>query len=73
MNNMKFIEPPPSLFAQMVDKLRNKSEAELKMLYLRFFQKELQDEWKAITTDNGFKKTSENDIIQAIQKNRYRN
>jgi hypothetical protein len=71
MNNVKFIEPQPSLFAQMVDKLRNKSEAELKMLYLRFFQKEIQDQWKIITKDATFEKVTENDIIKAIQKNRY--
>jgi hypothetical protein len=73
MNSIKFIEPQPSLFAQMVDKLRNKSEAELKMLYLRFFQNEIQDEWKEITKDANFKKTTEDDIIRSIQKKRYRN
>jgi hypothetical protein len=72
MNSMKFIEPQTSVFAQMVDKLRNKSEAELKMLYLRFFQKEIRDEWKSITKDASFEMTSENDIIKAIQKSRYR-
>ena len=73
MNSVKLNEPQPSVFAQMVDKLRSKSEAELKILYLRFFQKELQAEWKGITKDGNFKKVSEDDIIKAIQKNRYRN
>jgi neutral trehalase len=72
MNSVKFNESQPSVFAQMVDKLRSKSEAELKMLYLRFFKKELHTEWKAITKDGSFKKISEDDIIKAIQKNRYR-
>jgi hypothetical protein len=49
MSNIKTTEPAPSLFAQMVDRLRNKSEAELKLLYVRFFQKELKEEWKIIT------------------------
>jgi hypothetical protein len=74
MNSIKFIESQPSLFVQMVDKLRNKSETELKMLYLRFFQKEIQNDWNTITRDSSFKKTSEDDIIKAIkaiQKNRY--
>jgi len=73
MDNIKFIEPQPSLFAQMVDKLRNKSEAELKMLYLRFFKNEIQNEWKMITRDANFKKITEEDIIKSIQKKRYRN
>jgi N6-adenosine-specific RNA methylase IME4 len=61
----------PSTFARMVDKLRNKSEAELKMLYVQFFGNELKDEWKSITNDADFKNASEEDIIKAIQKNRY--
>ncbi len=73
MNSLKFNESRPSVFAQMVDRLRTKSEAELKMLYLRFFQKELQTEWKDITGEANFKKVSEDDIIKTIQKNRYRN
>lgn len=71
MNNIQSIQPP-SAFAQIVDQLRNKSERELKMLYLRLFQNELQDEWKAITKDANFKNSTENDIIKAIKKNRYR-
>lgn len=72
MNNLKLQEFQPSIFAQMVDRLRNKSEAELKLLYTRFFQKELKDDWKSITQNADFRKTSEADIIKAIQKNRYR-
>jgi hypothetical protein len=34
---MDTIQPTPSAFAQLVDKLRNKSEEELNMLYLKFF------------------------------------
>jgi threonine synthase len=61
----------PSTFAQMVDGLRNKSEEELKLLYLRFFASELTDEWKTITSSADFKDVSEENIIKAIQKNRY--
>ena len=72
MNSLNLRNSHPSFFAQIVDQLRNKSEAELKLLYVRFFQKELKEEWKNITKNADFKKTSEADIIKAIQKNRYR-
>jgi hypothetical protein len=62
----------PSFFAQLVDQLRNKSEAELKMLYTRLFKKDMKEEWKVITKNADFKKASEEDIIKAIQKNRYK-
>jgi len=61
----------PSIFAQMVDKLRNKSESELKMLYTQFFANDLTEEWKSITEEADFINASEEDIIKAIQKNRY--
>ncbi len=70
---MESIQPQqPSMFAQMVDGLRNKSEEELKLLYLRFFASELSDEWKTITSSAEFKDATEESIITAIQKNRYR-
>jgi hypothetical protein len=65
-------QPYPSLFAQMVDKLRTKSEAELKMLYMQIFATELKNEWQDITAEAGFKETSEEDIIKAIQQKRYK-
>jgi hypothetical protein len=61
----------PSIFAQLVDQLRTKSDAELKMLYLQFFKNDLKEEWKEITQTADFKDASEEDIIKAIQKNRY--
>ncbi len=61
----------PSAFAQMVDKLRNKSEAELKMLYLKFFSNDLREEWQDITKEADFSNATEEDIITAIQQNRY--
>lgn len=72
MNSLKLKDTQPSVFAQLIDQLRNKSEAELKILYTRFFQKDLKDEWNTITRDANFNKASEQDIIKAIQKNRYR-
>jgi len=62
----------PSVFAQVVDKLRNKSEAELKMLYMQLSADELVDEWKNTTESADFKNATEEDIITAIQQNRYR-
>lgn len=62
----------PSTFAQMVDKLRNKSDEELKLLYLKFFSNDLIDEWKNITADADFGNADEDEIIKVIQKNRYR-
>lgn len=72
MNSLNFRNTQPSVFAQMVDQLRTKSEAELKLLYTRFFQKDLREEWKSITKDADFRNASEADIVKAIQKNRYR-
>ncbi|MES2330048.1 MAG: hypothetical protein V4539_10630 [Bacteroidota bacterium] len=71
MNSLSFIQPEPSAFAQLVDSLRGKSEGELKMLYLRFFQKELEDEWEQITAPADFRNASDEDIVAAISKNRY--
>lgn len=62
----------PSLFAQMVDKLRNKSNEELKILYLKFFASDLKEEWQSITTTADFGNATEKDIVKAIRKNRYR-
>lgn len=62
----------PSVFAQLVDNLRSKSEAELKMLYLQLSANDLEKEWKNITADADFTNTTEEDIIKAVQKKRYR-
>jgi len=60
-----------SIFARVIDKLRNKSEAELKLLYLQLSANELAEEWKNITAQADFKNATEEDIIKAIQENRY--
>lgn len=65
-------QPSISTFAQIVDKLRNKNEEELKLLYLKFFSNELISEWENLTKDAEFTNASEEDIIKAIQKNRYK-
>lgn len=61
-------DAPFSTFAQIVDKLRNKSEEELTLLNMKFFSKELKDEWETITGETDFKTATEEDIIKAIQK-----
>jgi hypothetical protein len=66
-------DPHISTFAKMVDKLRNKSEDELKVLYIKLFSNELIDEWKNITADTDFNNVNEDEIVKAIQKNRYKN
>jgi hypothetical protein len=57
----------------MVDKLRNKSDEELKLLYLKFFSNDLIDEWKSLTADADFGNADEDEIIKVIQKKRYKN
>jgi hypothetical protein len=69
---MDTIQPSSdSTFLQMVDKLRNKSEEELKMLYIKFFSSELAEEWGEIANEADFRSASDEEIIQAIQKQRY--
>jgi len=54
-----------------VDKLRNKSEEELRVLFLQLLANDLTEEWRNITEKADFKNASEEDIIKAIQGNRY--
>ncbi|MCH5600444.1 hypothetical protein [Niabella ginsengisoli] len=61
-----------SAFAEMVDKLRYKSDEELKYLYMMFFQKELEAEWADITSENNMDNVSEELIISTILSNRYK-
>lgn len=56
----------------MVDKLRYKSEEELKHLYLILFQKDLEQEWIDITKDIKMNDVTEEMIIAAILSNRYK-
>lgn len=61
----------PSTFAKIVDELRTKTEAELKLLYVKFFAEDIKNEWKAVTNVAAFENTSEEDIVKAIQQKRY--
>lgn len=61
----------PSAFAQLVDRLKNKSEEEIKLLNVKLFAAELADEWASITASADFGNSTEEDIINVILKNRY--
>ncbi len=62
-------DTPLSTFEQIADKLRNKSEEELKLLNLKFFSKELSNEWETIIRDADFTTATEEDIVKAIKRN----
>lgn len=62
-------DTPLSTFEQIADKLRNKSEEELKLLNLKFFSKELSNEWETLTRDADFTTATEEDIVKAIKRN----
>lgn len=63
----------PSVFALIVDKLRYMDEAELKLAYVKLFRKELEEEWKNITSETDLSKVTDTEIQDAIQKERYGN
>ncbi len=62
-----------STFALLVDKLREMGEPELKLLYLKIFKLELTKDWENLTKECNFDKISDDDIVTAIQKQRYFN
>ena len=62
-----------SAFAQMVDKLRGKTDEEIKLLYNNFFATELNNGWQNLTATADFSTAKEDDIIKAIQGKRYHN
>jgi len=66
-----FTENIPSTFALLVAKLKDKSEEDLKLLYINLFSKEIADEWFSITENSNFENVSEEDIVEVIMKNRY--
>lgn len=65
-------KPLPTAFERIVDRLRGKSEEELTLLYIKLFSSELEQEWKEITAEGNFENVTDEDIVKAIQKNRYR-
>jgi hypothetical protein len=67
------VENSPSAFAQMIDKLRTKSEEEIKALQIKFFSSEPAEQWNEITASSNFDEITEDDIIKAIVEKRYGN
>lgn len=59
-----------STFALIVDKLRMMDEAELKLAYIRLFEKELIQKWEELTAEANFADATDEEIIAAIQKKR---
>ena len=65
-------QEPVSTFARIVDKLRSMDEDGLKHAYVKLFQNDLEGEWETITKDMSFGDATDEDIVKAIQKNRYK-
>lgn len=63
----------PSAFAQMADKLRDKTDEEIKLLYNNFFATELNNGWQNLTATADFGTAKENGNIEDIQEKRYHN
>lgn len=59
-----------STYKKVVDKLQNKSEEELQLLYLKFFSDDLKEEWSEITKEANFRNLPEEDIIKSIKQQR---
>jgi hypothetical protein len=60
-----------STFAKIVDRLRNKNEEELKLLYIKFFRDDLAKKWEDLTSEMNFGDATDEDIVNAIQKKRH--
>ncbi len=55
----------------IVEKLRDMDEAALKLEYIRILKNELAGEWNQITVQSDLSGVSDEDIVKAVQKNRY--
>jgi len=60
-----------STFARLVDRLRFKSEDELKLLYLELFGNEIGDAWEKATQGGNLEKVTDDEVVKAVQKKRY--
>ena len=68
---MNLTQEMPSAFAQMVDKLRTKTDAELKLIYMQFFKDDFVKEWEKITGEADFSHVSDEEILKVIEGKRY--
>jgi|GEM_PF-3490069 len=55
-------------FERLVDKLRNRNDAEWKLAYLTLFKNDFAKEWENITSEMDFKNVSDEEMVAAIQK-----
>jgi len=69
---MELAQEPVSAFAQMVDKLRTKSDAELKLLYMQFFKDDFINEWEKVAGEADFSHVTDDEIIKTIEDKRYK-
>ncbi len=49
------------------------NEAELKLAYIRLFKDDLAKQWETITSEATIGDATDDDIVAAIQENRYLN
>lgn len=57
----------------IVEKLKGKSEEEFKLLYIRLFADDIAKEWAEVTSGTAFNNVSDDEIIEAVMKERYGN
>ncbi len=69
---MELTQDPASAFTQIVEKLRTKTDAELKLLYMQFFKDDFIEEWKKITEEADFSSVTDEEIMAAIKNKRYK-
>ena len=63
-------EKSVSTFALIVDKLRMMDEAELKLAYIKLFEKELTQEWKELVSEMNFGDLTDEKISQKVYESR---
>lgn len=70
---MEAVETLSPVMESIVEKLKGKSEEELKLLYIRLFADEIAREIQEITENTPFSKVSDEEIIDAVMQHRYGN
>lgn len=55
----------------IVEKLKGKSEEELKLIYIRLFADDIAKEWAEVTSGTALNNVSDDEIIEAVMKSRY--
>jgi hypothetical protein len=68
---MEAVETLSPVMESIVEKLKGKSEEELKLLYIRLFADEIEKEWEEVTSGTPINSVSDEDIVEAVMKGRY--